>query len=167
MLNSWVTPLALKTYKNLGTLQKVKRDLLVKGKGALWCVEKWAENEPTQPHRTPGTSKCLKITIMKDKRACVEAFHQELVSKHGGKYSRPLGRGHWHRDTCKWGGIKSWYLFPQCDEDYHQFSHKRVLSTYVAKTVTWALKGNKKPPKQVAPPILDTYIANKKYSTIH
>ena len=70
-------------------LQKVKRDLLVKGKGALWCIEKWAKNEPTQPHKTPGTSKRLKITIMKDKRARVEAFHQELESKHGGKYSRP------------------------------------------------------------------------------
>ena len=37
-------------------LSTVVRDLLVKGKGASWCVEKRADNEPTQPHETPGAS---------------------------------------------------------------------------------------------------------------
>ena len=70
-------------------LSTVVRDLLVKGKGALWCVEKRADNEPTQPHETPGASKRLKTMIMEDRRAHVEAIYQEFKSKHGGKYSGP------------------------------------------------------------------------------
>ena len=70
-------------------LSTVVNDLLVKGKGALWYVEKRIDAEPTHPHETPGTSKRRKTTIMEEKRARVEAIYQELKSKHGDKYSGP------------------------------------------------------------------------------
>ena len=100
---------------------------------------------------------------MKDKRARVEAFHQELESKHGGKYSRP--------QYGLWAEVIDIGTHASEEESNLGTSFRNVMKTttnsaisescrrmYVAKTVTSALKGNKKPPKQVAPPILDTWL---------
>ena len=61
---------------------------LGEGKGALWCVEKHVDLEPTQANETHVTSKRHK-TILEEKREGVEAMYQELQSKHGGRYSGP------------------------------------------------------------------------------
>ena len=73
-------------------LHTAVRDHFVKGKGALWCIEKQVNAEPTQADEIPSTSKRRKTTMVQEKRVRVEAIYQELKSMHGGKYSGPQCR---------------------------------------------------------------------------
>ena len=72
-------------------LHTVVGEHLGKGKGALWCVEKRVDLEPTQANETHVISKRRKMTL-EEKREHVKAIYQELKSKHGGRYSGPQCR---------------------------------------------------------------------------
>ena len=133
-------------------LRTVVREHLGKGKGALWCVEKHVDLEPTQTDETPVTSKRRKTTILEEKRERVEAIYQELRSKHGGRYSGPqcrlwaeaidVGR-HTSKEEPPLGT-----LFHNVTKSNNSAMSEVFVD--LAKTVISVLKGNKSPPKQVA-----------------
>ena len=55
-------------------LRTVVRDHFVKGKGALWCIEKQVNPELTQADEAASTSKCCKTTCRRKGSMHIEAI---------------------------------------------------------------------------------------------